>query len=149
MTDPNAIAKFLAVEGNVIAGAVVLSASGETLAVENPATGEIIARIPAGGGADIERAVKAARASFERGDWSRADPSHRGRVLWALASMLREKADALAHVETVDSGKPIAEARIDILGALSHLPSKGSLAGKSGSATSLISLTTTLADEPV
>src|SRR5258707_308519 len=130
MSAPNGVAELLSVKGNFVAGAFAPAAGGRTLAVENPATGETIAEIPAGAAPDIESAVKAARESFERGDWSRADPSHRGRVLWALAGMLREKADALAHVETLDSGKPIAEARVDILGTADILEDYAGLATK-------------------
>ena len=116
MSAPNGVAELLSVKGNFVAGAFAPAASGRTLAVENPATGETIAEIPAGASPDIETAVKAARESFERGDWSRADPSHRGRVLWALAGLIRANAEILAHVEVLDCGKPIAEARLDILG---------------------------------
>jgi betaine-aldehyde dehydrogenase len=130
MIDENDLAGFLRPDGNIIDGRSVPAASGKTLPVENPATGEIIARIPAGDAADIERAVGAARASFERGDWSRADSSHRGRVLWSLAAMLRAKADILAHVETLDCGKPIAESRIDILGTADILEYYAGLATK-------------------
>jgi len=130
MIEEKEIAAFLDVGGNIIDGAVVPAASRRTLDVENPATGEIIAQIPAGGPADIERAVRAARASFERGDWSQADPSHRGRVLWALAQKLRENAEALAHVETLDCGKPIAESRVDITGTADILEYYAGLATK-------------------
>jgi betaine-aldehyde dehydrogenase len=130
MINENDLAGFLRPDGNIVDGRSVPAASGKTLPVENPATGEIIARIPAGDAADIERAVEAARASFERGDWSRADSSHRGRVLWSLAAMLRAKAEILAHVETLDCGKPIAESRIDILGTADILEYYAGLATK-------------------
>jgi acyl-CoA reductase-like NAD-dependent aldehyde dehydrogenase len=119
MTDPSIPAgaeRFLHSRGHVIAGEVVPASSGATLPVEDPATGEVFAEIPAGDAADIERAVRAARASFTAGAWSRADPAHRGRVLWALAQQIRGHAEALAWLETRDSGKPIAEARLDITG---------------------------------
>src|SRR5262245_26401570 len=130
MNAPNGVAEFLSVKGNFINGAFAPAASGKTLPVENPATGEVIAKIPASDAADIEAAVKAARASFERGDWSRADPSQRSRVLWALASTIRANAEALAHVETLDCGKPIAEARLDIVGAADILEYYAGLATK-------------------
>jgi acyl-CoA reductase-like NAD-dependent aldehyde dehydrogenase len=60
--------------------------------------------------------VKAARRTFEGGEWAKADPSHRGRTLWALAQKIREQREPLAWLETVDSGKPIVEARADIDG---------------------------------
>jgi acyl-CoA reductase-like NAD-dependent aldehyde dehydrogenase len=94
----------------------VPSASGATLPVEDPSTGEVFAHIPAGDAEDVERAVRAARASFAAGAWSRADPAHRGRALWAFARAIREEAEGLAWLEVRDSGKPIAEARADITG---------------------------------
>jgi len=130
MSAPNGVAELLSVKGNFVAGAFAPAASGRTLAVENPATGETIAQISAGAAPDIETAVKAARESFERGDWSRADPSHRGRVLWALAGLIRANVETLAHVEVLDCGKPIAEARLDILGTADILEYYACLATK-------------------
>ena len=113
---PLGAARFLHPRGHIIDGRVAAPVGGDTLPVEDPSTGEIFSHIPAGDAADIERAVRAARASFESGVWSRADPAHRGRVLAALARAIRDEADALAWLETRDSGKPIAEARADITG---------------------------------
>lgn len=108
--------RFLRPKGNVIDGRVS-AAGGGILRVEDPATGEALTEIPSSTTTDVDTAVKAARASFERGDWSRAEPSQRGRVLFELARKIRAEAEALAWLETKDSGKPIAEARVDILGA--------------------------------
>jgi acyl-CoA reductase-like NAD-dependent aldehyde dehydrogenase len=130
MSGPSGVAELLSVKGNFVAGAFAPASGGGTLPVENPATGETIAQIPASEAADIDAAVRAARASFEQGDWSRADPSHRGRVLWALAGLIRANAETLAHVETLDCGKPIAEARLDILGTADILEYYGGLATK-------------------
>src|SRR5436305_1515936 len=60
MSAPNGVAELLSVKGNFVAGAFAPAASGRTLAVENPATGETIAEIPAGASPDIETAVKPA-----------------------------------------------------------------------------------------
>lgn len=111
---PPGAARFLAPRGNLIDGTFV--PTRDTLPVEDPSTGEVFARIPAGDAEDIDRAVRAARASFTAGTWSRADPAHRGRVLNNLARIIRDEAEALAWLETRDSGKPIAEARADITG---------------------------------
>lgn len=116
MNTPTSAERFLSPKGNLINGRFVPAAGGATLPVEDPSTGEVFARIPAGGSEDIEQAVQAARASFASGVWSRVEPAHRGRVLWELARRIREHAEALAWIETRDSGKPIAEARADITG---------------------------------
>lgn len=114
----------------MIDGRVVPSIGGGTMPVEDPATGEVFAQIPAGEAADVEAAVAAARASFAAGSWSRADPAHRGRVLWAFARAIREEAEALAWLETRDSGKPIAEARADITGTAEILEYYAGLASQ-------------------
>lgn len=115
-TIPAQATAFLNPEGNVIAGKSIPAASRKTLDVEDPSTAEIFAKIPAGARPDIDSAVAAARDSFNHGEWSQADPSHRGRVLWELARRIRGQAEALAYVETRDCGKPIAESRADIVG---------------------------------
>lgn len=81
-------------------------ASFDTL---NPATGEIIAKISACDGADVDKAVEAARRSFDSGVWSRADPSHRKDVLLRLAQLLRDHGEELAVLESIDSGKTITD----------------------------------------
>jgi acyl-CoA reductase-like NAD-dependent aldehyde dehydrogenase len=116
MSIPAGAERFLHPQGNIIDGRVVPATGGATLPVEDPSTAEVFSQIPAGTSEDIDLAVKAARASFAGGAWSRAEPAHRGRVLWELARKIRESAEALAWLETRDSGKPIAEARADITG---------------------------------
>ena len=125
---PPGAARFLAPRGHLIDGKSV--PTRETLPVEDPATGEVFAQIPAGDAADIDRAVQAARASFAAGTWSRADPAHRARVLNDLARSIRDEAEALAWLETRDSGKPIAEARADITGTAEILEYYAGLAAQ-------------------
>jgi phenylacetaldehyde dehydrogenase len=84
---------------------------GETFAVYNPATGEIIAHCASGDKADIDAAVHAARRAFESGPWPRITPSERGRLLWKLGDLLEEHSDEFAELETLGNGKPLAVAR--------------------------------------
>ena len=56
----------------------------------NPATGEVLANIAEGDREDINRAVKAARAAFETGKWSKTSPAARARMMWKLADLLEE-----------------------------------------------------------
>jgi acyl-CoA reductase-like NAD-dependent aldehyde dehydrogenase len=107
---------YLEPPGNLIGGEWRRARTGATLPVEDPATGEQIAQIPASAATDIDDAVASARASFRSGIWSRLQPSQRGRVMWQLASLIRRESEALAYTETRDSGKPIREAREDIAG---------------------------------
>jgi betaine-aldehyde dehydrogenase len=76
-------------------------------AVHDPATGEQIAEVADGTADDARRAVAAARAAFERGDWSRAIPGERAAVLERLAGLLEERADDVARLESRNTGKPL------------------------------------------
>lgn len=95
----------------LINGKWVEAASGKTFPTYNPATGEVLANIAAGDKEDIDRAVKAARAAFETGAWSRISPSDRGRLLWKLADLLEKHAEEFAQLESLDNGKPLKVAR--------------------------------------
>ncbi len=86
------------------------AASGETLDVVNPATEEIIAKVPAAGDADVDAAVSAARAALH-GPWAKLSARERGRLLWRLGERLFERADHVARLETLHNGKPIFESR--------------------------------------
>ena len=82
--------------------------SGETFATINPATGEEICQVAAAGSADVDLAVKAARAAFEGGPWRKMMVSERGRLLNRLADLIEKNAEELAGLETLDNGKPYA-----------------------------------------
>lgn len=103
--------------GNVIDGGWAPPVLGGWMDVEDPSTARPFTSIPASTTDDVDLAVQAARTSFERGTWSRVTPSERGRSLWRLAELIRSLAEPLATIETRDSGKPIREAREDMLGS--------------------------------
>jgi aldehyde dehydrogenase (NAD+) len=91
------------------------AASGETFDTINPATAETLTHVAAAASEDVDRAVKAARAAFEADSWQKLDARKRGKLLYAIADKLEERADELARLETMDNGKPVREARmIDI-----------------------------------
>jgi acyl-CoA reductase-like NAD-dependent aldehyde dehydrogenase len=92
-----------------IGGEYVAAADGSTFASINPATGFVLAEVSHCKAADIDTAVKAARAVFDAGDWSRSDPEMRKEVLLKLAALIREKAQELAVLESIDSGKTITD----------------------------------------
>ena len=94
-----------------IDGRFVDAASGETFATENPANGEVIAHVQAGGAEDIDRAVAAARRSFEDGRWSRMAPADRRKVLLRFAGLIEANTDELATLDALEAGKPITDAR--------------------------------------
>src|SRR5690606_13571003 len=84
--------------------------SGKTFATINPATGKVIAEIAACDGEDVDLAVASARKAFESGVWSRRAPAERKQVLLRFAESLMANREELALLESLDVGKPIANA---------------------------------------
>lgn len=83
------------------------SESGKQFPTVNPATGEVITMVEEGDKADVEKAVKAARAAFElNSEWRQMDASERGRLLFRLADLIERDRVYLASLETLDNGKP-------------------------------------------
>jgi acyl-CoA reductase-like NAD-dependent aldehyde dehydrogenase len=100
---------------NYIDGAWFDAADGERFDVHNPATGEVIATAPDSKQADVDAAVAAARRAFDDGRWwPRTSARDRGRILLRAAEIVRREHERLARMESLDSGKPIGDAREDI-----------------------------------
>ncbi len=91
----------------LIDGRQVSSASGRSFQSLNPATEEVIATIAEGNEADVDRAVVAARRAFE-GPWRTMRAAERGHILLRWAELLKQHADEIAALESLDAGKPIA-----------------------------------------
>ena len=89
----------------------IASESGKTFATINPSTGEEICQIAEADAADVEKAVRAARAAFERGPWRKTLASERGRLLHRLADLIEKHGDELARLESLDNGKPVSVAK--------------------------------------
>jgi acyl-CoA reductase-like NAD-dependent aldehyde dehydrogenase len=85
------------------------AASGKTFKTTNPATGEVLGVVAEADKADVDAAVKAARAAYE-GPWAKVSPSERGKLLNRLADLVEKNAEELAQLETLDNGKIIGEA---------------------------------------
>jgi phenylacetaldehyde dehydrogenase len=97
----------------LIDGRFVLAASGKTFPVYNPATGEVVAKVPEAETEDVDRAVIAARRAFDEGPWTRKmSNSERGQLLWKLADLLQENLEEFAEIESLDNGKPLSVARV-------------------------------------
>jgi len=96
----------------LIDGKHLPAVSGKTLAVYNPATGGVIANVPAGDKADVDLAVRAARRAFDERRWTKISPSERGRILWRIADLIERNLEELAELESIDNGKPYAVARV-------------------------------------
>ena len=100
--------------GLYIGGSTVDASSGRTFTTTNPATGEALAEVAIADAADVDRAVGSARAGFA--EWSALTGAERGRVLRRAATILRDRNGELAHLEVLDTGKPIAEAStVDVI----------------------------------
>jgi aldehyde dehydrogenase (NAD+) len=99
--------------GHFIGGAWQSPAAGEYFDTLDPSTGEKLASVAQGSAADIDAAVKAARAASST--WRALTPHARARYLYALARLLQKHSRLFAVLETIDNGKPIRESRdIDI-----------------------------------
>ncbi len=88
--------------------------AGKTFDTINPATGEVLTQVAEASAADVDRAVAAARAAFEKtgkGAWRSISASERGRLLWKVADLVEKNLEELAELETLDNGKPIFESR--------------------------------------
>jgi betaine-aldehyde dehydrogenase len=88
------------------------AAAGATLPVLNPATEEVIAHVAAGGAPDVDRAVAAANRAFR--SWRRTTGAERAAFLRALAARVRERRAALMRLSSLNNGKPLAEAAVDM-----------------------------------
>ncbi|MGY4319919.1 aldehyde dehydrogenase (NAD+) [Bradyrhizobium sp. JR3.5] len=91
----------------LIDGARVRSLSGKAFKSLNPATEQVIATIAEGNEADVDRAVAAARRAFE-GPWRTMRAAERGHILLKWAELLKQHADEIAALESLDAGKPIS-----------------------------------------
>jgi acyl-CoA reductase-like NAD-dependent aldehyde dehydrogenase len=98
-----------------IGGKFQAAASGKTFDCVSPIDGKVLTQVAAGDKEDVDRAVKAARAAFEDGRWSRMAPARRKKVMLRWAELLEQHTTELALLETLDMGKPIGDAsKIDI-----------------------------------
>ena len=87
---------------------------GRTHDVINPATEEVIASVAAAGEADVDRAVRAARETFESDKWRKMSARQRGEAVWRLGDLILKNKEELARLETLNNGKPVFESMIDI-----------------------------------
>lgn len=84
------------------------AADGARTEVVDPSRGAVLTTVAEGGAADVDAAVRAAREAFDGGTWSGLSGRERGRILHRVAELIRENADELAQLESLDVGKPIS-----------------------------------------
>lgn len=97
---------------HAIIGGKVVGVTGAGIAVDDPATGEIIGHVPDLGVAETERAIAAAHDAFP--DWSRSDPHKRAAFLRDWARLIDENAEGLGALMALENGKPFEEARGEV-----------------------------------
>jgi succinate-semialdehyde dehydrogenase/glutarate-semialdehyde dehydrogenase len=113
MADQTLSESIAALDGMLFIDGAFRAGQGARLPVENPATGEVIGHIAAATGAEIEAAVQAARRAFR--PWAAQLPKTRAATLHRLGDLIAADADAMARIMTAEQGKPVNEARGEIL----------------------------------
>src|SRR5579864_8723902 len=96
-----------------IDGSWTQAAGGRTLPVINPATGEVIGTVAHAGRSDLDRALEAADKGFRA--WRKVSAFDRSKVMRKAADLLRERADKIAPLLTMEQGKPLPEAKGEVL----------------------------------
>jgi acyl-CoA reductase-like NAD-dependent aldehyde dehydrogenase len=104
--------------GNYVSGREIEAGDGQWIDVRNPASGAIIARIPHSTPADVDRAMKSARAAFESSEWGGLNIRARARLINRLADAFEANIESLYRLETLNNGRPLNETRAQ----LSRLP---------------------------
>nr|AJW29570.1 Aldehyde dehydrogenase [Sphingomonas sp. JE1] len=108
------------------------SSADETIAVIDPATEEVIATVQAGGEAEVDRAVRAARAAFDNGPWPNMAPIDRMMIMLRLADVIEAAADEIAFLETIDNGMPMWLSTGAAAKAVLHLRHFAGICGRLG-----------------
>lgn len=106
-------------EANLIGGEWVQAASGKRIAVTNPATGDVFGHVPSCGKAETARAIDAAEAAFPA--WRKKTAAERSALLMTLANLIRENVEALGTLLTLEQGKPLAEAKGEVMGSAAYV----------------------------
>jgi succinate-semialdehyde dehydrogenase/glutarate-semialdehyde dehydrogenase len=106
-------------QANCIGGEWVQADGGKTIAVRNPATGEVVGEVPAMGAAETRRAIEAAQAAFA--GWRALLAKERAAILRRLNDLMLANTDDLAAIMTAEQGKPLAESKGEIAYAASFI----------------------------
>lgn len=90
------------------------ASTGKTLPVLNPATGEEIGTVPVSSREDLDAALEASKRGFQA--WKKVPAFDRYKIMRKAADIVRERADTLARIMTLEQGKPLVEAKLEVLG---------------------------------
>ena len=102
---------------HLIGGTWCQSADGATFERVSPSHGTVVTIASKGGAADVDAAVSAARKAFDTGAWPRTSGKDRATLLLKIADLIDRERERIALLETLESGKPISQARAEIEGA--------------------------------
>jgi aldehyde dehydrogenase (NAD+) len=103
--------------------------SGESIPVVNPSNGDIVASIARGQRADIDKAISAARQAFDT-TWGRVSAMERGRLMMKWSQLVLARQEELAQLESIDTGKPLKQARADAVALARYFEFYGGAADK-------------------
>src|SRR5579864_2756515 len=112
----------------IIGGEQVDSASGDTMEIRNPATGDLVDRVPKGTAADVEQAVQAAEAAFP--EWADTTAEDRGKLLMNACERIKARGADIAQLLTKEQGKTLFEANLEVHHLLHGLEFYAGLASK-------------------
>jgi aldehyde dehydrogenase (NAD+) len=113
----------------LIGGRWIAPQTGDTIDLINPSDGSALTTIAAGGAADIDAAVGAARRAFDN-SWSQSTATERGRILSKLSALVLEHSAYLAELEALDVGKPLKQAHADAVALARYMEFYGGAADK-------------------
>ena len=113
----------------LIGGRWIAPQTGDTIDLINPSDGSALTAIAAGGAADIDAAVGAARSAFDN-SWSQSTATERGRILSKLSALVLEHSAYLAELEALDVGKPLKQAQADAVALARYMEFYGGAADK-------------------
>ena len=113
-----------------IGGQWVAASDGKFRDDVNPLDGSVIAQIPLATEDDARQAVAVAERAIRDPSWSKLDPAERGRLLRKVAELIVERVDEIAKAESMDNGKPLREAKGDVLFAAQTFEYYAGLADK-------------------
>jgi len=104
--------------------------STETFELRNPATAEIIGRVPRASKDDVHEAIEFARKAFETPQWQEMEYTKRGKILFQISSLIKHDFDEIARLETLNQGKPLRESKADVAWVVRAFEYWGGLADK-------------------
>src|SRR5699024_7463656 len=113
-----------------IDGEWVQSSTNETREIVNPFNQEIIAEVAEGNEIDAKKAIQSARKAFDDGEWSTTSAAERGKIVRQIAMYIERDKEELARLESLDTGKTVAESRDDMDGIADVFHYYAYLAGK-------------------